>query len=205
MKILLWVMLMSTIIGCASPCVDDYQGTSPVINLQTFFQGDLVAYGIVRNRSGKVTRHFQAALSGHWQQGADGTMVGILDETFWFNDGEEQQRVWRLTPNGPDRYIGTAGDVNDTAKITVKGQAMNVLYQLVIPWNDSKVALNVDDWMYAVTPNVVINETRMTKWGFQVGKVTLVIMKAGVSDDIPALLNKVLVTTDAGLRSIASH
>jgi hypothetical protein len=35
----------------------------------------------------------------------------------------------------------------------------------------------MDDWMYLITPDTLINETSMTKWGFNVGEIVLVIQK----------------------------
>ncbi len=181
-----FILMFSMIfISCSSITVDDYEGRSPELRLEGFFDGNLVAYGIVRDRSGKVIRYFKAALKGEWKNG-----VGALDEVFWFNDGERETRLWKMEPDKQGGYIGSAGDVEDTAQISVKGNAINLKYKLRIPYKGKDIVVSMNDWMYQVAPGVVINETVLTKWGFEVGKVTLVIMKQDIINDIPELVDQ---------------
>jgi hypothetical protein len=179
------IMISSILIACSSTNIDEYRDRSPVLELESFFSGDLVAYGIVRNRSGKVIRYFNAALKGSWENG-----VGTLDEVFWFNNGERQTRLWTMTPNGKGDYIGTAGDVEGEALIQARGNAVRLNYTLRLPYKNREIKVSMDDWMYQVSPGVVMNETLMTKWGFTVGKVTLVIMKSEIVNDIPELVKQ---------------
>ena len=63
--------------------------------IQTAIQhitGDVKAWGILQNRSGKVTRQFSAVLNGKW----DGKQL-VLDEKFNWSDGEIQTRQWQIT------------------------------------------------------------------------------------------------------------
>ena len=178
-------IVLSFFISCARIDIDEYQGREPKVTLEGFFSGDLVAYGIVRNRSGKVIRHFQAALKGNWQNG-----TGLVDEVFWFDDGERQTRLWKMVKQNNGSYLGTANDVEGEALIQVEGNAIRLNYRLIVPYKDKEVVLSMDDWMYQVAPGVVMNETSMSKWGFGVGKVTLVIMKSEVIQQIPALIDR---------------
>ena len=61
------------------------------------------AWGILQNRSGKVTRQFSANLNGNW----DGKQL-ILDEKFNWSDGEIQNRQWQITKIDDHNYEGTA-------------------------------------------------------------------------------------------------
>ena len=74
--------------------------------------------------------------------------------------------------------------------IKVRGNAVNLAYTLTVPYKETEVTLSMDDWMYPIAPGVIMNETLMTKWGFTVGKVTLVIMQADVVNDIPRLIQR---------------
>ncbi len=59
---------------------------------------------MVQDRSGKQLRRFHVAI--------DGDVVGdtlTLHERFVYDDGEKQQRVWRIRRTGDNRYQGTAG------------------------------------------------------------------------------------------------
>ena len=45
-----WVGLgLSLLAGCAGPQVDEYRDEKPVLDLATYFNGTLDAWGIVRN------------------------------------------------------------------------------------------------------------------------------------------------------------
>ena len=171
----LWLIIAATIAllttACSSVSIEDYKDSKPAINIKEFFTGDLLAYGMVRDRSGKVTRHFKANLQGSWDKG-----VGTLDEVFLFNDGERQTRVWTMTPDGEGNYIGTAGDVEGQAFIQSQGQAIRLQYKLRLPYKGKEITVSMDDWMYQIEPGMIINETVMTKWGFQVATITLVII-----------------------------
>ena len=174
-----FVLFLISSISCSPVTIESYGNAKPTLMVEEFFEGNLVAYGVVRNRSGKVTRQFEALLKGSWEDGE-----GKLEEVFWFTDGEKQTRTWLLTPNEMG-YTGTASDVEGEANISMRGNAMRLNYRLIVPYNDSEIVLSMDDWMYQVIPGVVINETKMMKFGFRVGLVTLVIMKESVAETIP--------------------
>ena len=98
--------------GCASaPVPADYAAEKPVLDLKTYFNGELTAHGIFTDRSGKVVRRFTVAMTGTWQ-GAEGT----LDERFTYSDGTTERRVWRLTDLGNGRWKGRAALNWTTAK-----------------------------------------------------------------------------------------
>lgn len=172
-KILLSIMFVLPILsGCSQVSIESYEGTSPALDLKTFFDGDLMAYGILQDRSGKVTRKFTASIEASWS-GEQGTLV----EHFVFDDGEEQDRTWTLNHLGDNRYTGTAGDVIGTANGKIAGSAFNWTYQLDVPWGDGSIVLNLDDWLYLVEENHLINRTQLRKFGFRVAELTLVIEK----------------------------
>ena len=119
-----------------------------------------------------MIRHFQADIIGCWENG-----VGTLDEDFVFDDGEEQTRIWTLTPDGDQTYIGTAGVVGN-GEARWAGNAMYLDYTLRIELDDgASIDVRIDDRMYRVSENVVINESKMRKFGFGVGEILLTIIK----------------------------
>ncbi|WP_246125089.1 DUF3833 domain-containing protein [Exilibacterium tricleocarpae] len=161
---------MVLLVGCSGVSINDYRSNQPALVLEEFFDGNLSAHGVVKNRSGKVIRYFNADIKASWENG-----VGTLDEDFLFDDGEKQRRVWTLRPAGEGRYIGTAGDVVGEGRGTVVGNAMFLDYVLRIPYGDGTLDIRVDDRMYLVSPNVLINESSLRKFGFEVGRLLLVI------------------------------
>lgn len=158
--------------GCGSIPVQDYAATTPALDLRRFFNGELRAYGMLQDRSGKMTRRFTATISGSWN-GDTGTLV----EHFVFDDGEEQDRTWTLQHLGNGRYSGTAGDVVGTANGATGGSVFSWRYQLNVPWRDGSIVVNLDDWLYLIDEGHLLNRTTLRKFGFRVGELTLVIEK----------------------------
>lgn len=167
---LMAILLLLT--ACSSPSLQDYAANKPIIDVQNFFSGKLTAHGIVKNRSGKVIRYFNADLVGTWENG-----VGRLQEDFFFDDGEVEQRTWVLTPHEEEGYIATANDVTGSGHLKTSGNALFMEYVLQIPYKGDLLDIHVDDRMYLVKDNVLMNESLLTKFGFHVGSVSLVILK----------------------------
>lgn len=156
--------------GC-SASVSAYKNETPALALDQFFDGRLVAYGIVQNYSGKVTRRFRADIVASWNGN-----TGILDEQFRFIDGELQSRCWTIIKQG-DRYRGTADDVVGEALGEVHGNTLNWRYRLQIDVNGKVWDVYLDDWLYLVDSDNLINRTKIKKYGLPVGELTLHIRK----------------------------
>lgn len=170
-KLLLISGLLLMLSSCSTHSIDDYASNPLRLDLQHFFNGQLTAHGVLKNRSGEVTRYFNATINAYWKDG-----VGTLEEKFIFDDGEIQYRTWTLTPSA-DGYAATAGDVIGTGKALVRGNAMQLNYVLEINYKGSPLQLQVDDWMWQVDNKVLLNESTLRKWGFKVGSIQLVIIK----------------------------
>ena len=94
---LLCAAFLITLNGCSAVPIEEYAENSPALVAEIFFSGELIASGIVKDRSGRVIRYFNATIDASWVDG-----VGTLDERFLCDDGEQQTRVWTLqrTANG---------------------------------------------------------------------------------------------------------
>jgi hypothetical protein len=172
LRLLLFVLALTGVTACSTVTVEDYAGNRPVLDPHTFFDGRLSAHGVIKDRGGRVIRRFTADIKAYWRDG-----VGTLEEDFVFDDGERDRRVWTLTPAGNGRYVGTAGDVVGEGALRVAGNSMFLDYVLRIPRGDGTLDLRIDDRMYLVSPDVLINESRMIKFGLTVGEILLVIRR----------------------------
>jgi hypothetical protein len=160
--------------ACSSVTVGEYAGNKPTMVVEEFFNGSLSAHGIVKNRNQEVIRYFSASIDASWNDG-----VGTLDEVFTFDDGEVQRRIWTLVKDDTGKFVGSANDVVGTSTLEVAGNSLFLDYVLRIPYGDGTLDLHIDDRMYLVSERVLINESIMSKWGFNVGQITLVIEKNG--------------------------
>jgi hypothetical protein len=170
-KILI-LYLATTLGACSATDLHQYADNTPVFSPPDFFNGHLTAHGVIKNRSGDVTRYFTATIDASWNQG-----IGTLAERFEFNDGEIQFRTWTLTPNKSGGYNATAGDVIGTGLATTSGNAMQLDYVLEIDYRGKKMNIDVEDWMWRVDETTVINHSILRKWGFKVGSIQLAIIK----------------------------
>ncbi|MFP4640192.1 MAG: DUF3833 domain-containing protein [Guyparkeria sp.] len=159
--------------GCSSMKLDQFQGTTPAFDLTGYFAGKTWAHGIFEGRGGEIKRQFRVEIDGHWE-GEE----FVLDEDFVYDDGETDQRTWRITPAGEGEYVGRAGDIVGTAEGREVGQALNWHYVLRLPYNDSTIDVTFDDWMIRRSENVVINRATVSKFGIRVGEVTLFFTKS---------------------------
>ena len=167
-----WVALAATLLaGCASVQVSDYGQEKPKFDLQQYFNGRVIAHGIVQDRSGKVIRRITVDIKGTWVGD-----TGILDEDFTYADGKKERRVWTIKKNG-DRYIGTAADVVGEAVGSASGNALNWKYVLALPVDDKIYNVDFDDWMWQIDDKVMINRAVFSKFGFKLGEVLISFTK----------------------------
>ncbi len=154
--------------GCASPTPADYASQGPQLDLRQYFNGKLLAHGLVTDRSGKVLQRFTVALTGTWVGD-----TGTLDERFTYADGRQETRVWTIQRGADGRYIGTAADVLGQAQGQAAGNALNWRYTLLLPIDGRTWEVQFDDWMFLVDDKVMLNRAVMSKFGIRVGEVLL--------------------------------
>ena len=174
-RTLLWSGVATTTLGltgCATPTIEDYAGQKPELDLRTYFNGVIDAWGIFTDRNGKVVKRFTVEMKCHWNKD-----IGTLDEDFSYSDGTQEKRIWTLTDLGHGQFTGTAGDVVGTAQGQAKGNAFNWGYTLALPVDGRILNVQMDDWMYLMNERVMLNKARMTKLGIHLGDVTLSFTK----------------------------
>lgn len=158
--------------GCASVEPSTYAAEKPVLDLKTYFNGTIDAWGMFQDRSGKVVKRFTVLMKCSWQGNQ-----GVLDEDFSYSDGTKEKRIWRLTETAPGSYIGKADDVVGQAIGQAAGNALNWRYVLALPVDGKVYNVDFDDWMYLIDEKVMINRAVMSKFGFKLGEVLLSFTK----------------------------
>ena len=159
--------------GCgATMQPSDYASEQPALDLKTYFNGTIDAWGMFQDRSGKVVKRFTVVMHCSWEGD-----TGTLDEDFTYSDGSKQKRVWTLKKLGPNRYRGTAADVVGEALGEVGGNTLNWKYVLALDVDGKTYHVNFDDWMYQMDDNVMLNRAVMSKFGIRLGEVTLSFRK----------------------------
>ena len=150
----------------------DFKGTVPKIKIEEYFNGQVKAWGILQNRSGKVTRQFKADMFGKFENS-----ILTLEEDFYWTDGEKQKRTWKIQKIDENNYNGSAPDVVGNAKGFQYGSAFKFEYDLLIPFKSNNIKVSFDDWIFKQDEKVAINRATLTKFGFKVGELTVFFLK----------------------------
>ena len=174
MKIIFTLLITVLLTNCSGNNMKpiDFKDKKPRLIIEDYLSGDVKAWGILQNRSGKVTRQFSAILNGKW----DGSKL-ILDEVFNWSDGEKQTRQWTMKKMDDHHYEATASDVVGTAKGYSYGPTFKLEYVLLVPVKGKEMKITFDDWIFKQDDKIAINRATMTKFGIKVAELTVFFQK----------------------------
>lgn len=158
--------------GCGGVQVSQYSQQTPKLDLREYFTGRVLADGIFQKRSGEVVKRMHVVIDGR----SEGDLL-ILNEAFTYSDGKQETRIWTLRPDGPNRWKGTAADVDGEAFGEVSGNAFHWNYVLNLPVDGTTYKVRFDDWMYLLDDKTLANRSYMSKLGVELGQVTLFFRK----------------------------
>jgi hypothetical protein len=166
-KYLFLALTAPFVLSCSSS-LDDYDKTTPEFDLPEYFNGEVTAWGIVQDYSKKLTRRFCVDIVGTWQGNQ-----GQLHETFYYNNGEQQVRIWELQIAEDGSVTGGAADVIGQANGGSQGTAFNWHYTLRVPVDGTEYDFFVDDWMFMMNKNRMMNRSYMKKFGVTVAEISI--------------------------------
>ena len=172
MKNIVSVAFCGLLASCASQDVRQYQGVQPQLDLLKYFVGTTDAWGMFQKRNGDVVKRFHVEITGSQSNGAL-----ILDEHFSYDDGTKQERIWTLTRQADGHWLGRAPDVKGVSTGTVVGNALHWQYTLLLPVDGKSYEMQFDDWMYLIDEHAMLNRSSMSKFGVELGQVTLFFKK----------------------------
>ncbi|MDQ0121199.1 hypothetical protein J2W17_000136 [Pseudomonas lini] len=176
MRQILVLLVSLLLVSCNNVGVEHYARERPALDLVAFFSRPVKAWGMFQNRSGEVVKRFHVQIESR----VEGQQL-ILDERFLYSDGTRQRRVWTLEPAGTGRWRGRADDVVGEARGEVAGNALRWRYRLDLPVDGRHWEVDLDDWMYLMDEDTMINRSSMSKLGVEVGEVTLFFRRQPLS------------------------
>lgn len=162
--------------------VEDFKDGEPRLLLEEYFEGNTRAWGLFEDRFGNVQRQFIVDIEGSW----DGSTL-TLDEDFVYNDGETENRVWKITKNGDNSYSGSTQQSIGEAFGTSSGNAFHWQYDFNLKVGESTWKVHFNDWMFLQADDVLINKATVTRWGIKLGTVFLSFRKLENEDGIRPL------------------
>ncbi|MDN3577316.1 DUF3833 domain-containing protein [Chitinimonas viridis] len=172
MKRLLVMLIACFLLGCAGVDVNHYARQGPTLDLPSYFNGTIDAWGVFQKRNGEVARRFKVEMRCSWVGD-----TGTLDERFVYDDGETQRRVWTLTRQADGSWQGRADDVLGVAVGRVAGNALHWRYTIKLPVDGTVYEVAFDDWMWLLDEQTMFNRSTMSKFGVNLGEVSLFFRK----------------------------
>jgi Protein of unknown function (DUF3833) len=139
-------------------------------DLTRFFDGRTRAHGIFEDRFGQVRRRFDGEFNGRWSGD-----VFLLDETFTFDDGEVENRVWRLTRAINGSFTATTPDCVGMAVCEAFPGFTRMRYGFNLKMKRRVLPVFLDDRMIRLDETRVINRSSISKWGILLGELTIVL------------------------------
>ena len=155
------------------PSFDDPSLSDRKLNLEEFFDGELVAYGQFQDVLGTVRRSFVVTIDGDW----DGERLRLVED-FVYEDGSTEQRIWTLTKTGPDSWVGTAPGVIGQATGQEQDNRFNWVYTIDLPipsatGETETLRVSFDDWMWLLSDDRLLNLAYVRRFGLDIGTVTI--------------------------------
>lgn len=144
-----------------------FNGREPRLRLEDYFVGQTRAAGIFQDRFGKVRRQFQLEAEGTF----DGETLTLVED-FTYDDGQTEQRIWRLRPTGEHGYLARTADVVGAAHGAAHGNAFHLDYRIALDLGARRMTVRFDDWMFLQPDGTLINRASVTKFGILLGQVT---------------------------------
>lgn len=156
--------------------IEDYSAADagPEMDIVDFFSGEVRAWGMVQDYTGKVTRRVIGEFTGERR---DNQVV--LNEILRFDDGEVTERKWTFTRQEGGHYTAKTPDPSllSEASGTQSSFAFNWRYRFLVPVGDDEIELDFDDWIFRIDEATAVNRIKLKKFGLTVGEMVLFYQK----------------------------
>ena len=93
--------------------------------------------------------------------------------TFTYDDGHRDVRTWRLRPTGDQTFIGRCKDCVGELTGRFAGGTIEMSYVFALKVGGRVVPVRLLDRLYRLTTRHVMNRTRISKWGFKLGELSV--------------------------------
>ena len=175
--IFIFILFLS---ACGKMEMKQFENNTPKLDLFSFFEGKTIDYGIFEDRFGNLKRQFRVNITGKIE---NNTLT--LDEDFLYDDGEQANRIWKIkkiTDKNKIIYQGQADDIEGRASGSISGNTLNWSYDIYLNIKGSNIKVHFNDWIYKQSEDLAINRAYVSKFGINIGSVTLVFLRGKTAD-----------------------
>lgn len=145
---------------------------SGALRIEQFLLGPAYGEGVFQDFTGRIRRRFAIQFRGAMEN-----EVLVLSEDFVFDDGETDRRVWRIAPASADAYSATADDMIGEAHGGVRDGVLRWSYLFSLKLGARRLRVRFHDAFFLVAEDALLNVARVTKFGLEIGRTTILIRK----------------------------
>ena len=142
------------------------------LDIFDYFKGKTFAWGIFEDRFGNLRKKFYVNILGNINN-----KILMLDERFYYSNGDKDRRIWNINKICNYNYEGTADDINGIAKGISSGNIFYWKYKMKIKINNKHLNVCFSDKMFLLNKNVLINKAIVSKFGLKIGELSLFFKK----------------------------
>ena len=154
--------------GCRTMQPESFAGAEPRFEPEKFFEGPTRSWGVIESRSGRPKSRFRTEMMGR-REGSD----LVVTQDFTFEDGHQQQRVWRVRRIDDHRYDATANDVVGVSHGLAYGNTFHWEYTVALRPGNPLADVRFKLWMYLQADGeTMINKVTISKLGVIVARTT---------------------------------
>jgi len=155
--------------GCSSLKPRDFAGSTSAFEPDEYFTGRVRSWGVLENRRGEPKSRFTTESIGTREAGGDTLII----QTFKYEDGRTQQRIWHVHRLDGHRYEATANDVVGKARGEAYGNAFRWEYTIALKPGNPFSHVHLTQWMYLPEgTQSLFTRAVVTKFGFTLGEVS---------------------------------
>lgn len=146
---------------------------SGAFDLPSHLEGELAVEGKFTPRFGNKVRRFSGRATGTWHQ-AD----FVLDEVLKFDDGQSEERTWRLTFDEDGNFTSTCVDVvgYGVGRHTLEGCTHTYLFTL--PVGRNALTVRIRELFARGDEGALLCQAKLSKWGLPVGELCMEFRRA---------------------------
>lgn len=137
----------------------DYLDKGARIDIKKFFDGKIEGFAIVQDGKGEISDTSVISVEASWDENK-----GVIKQNYKYANGDRDSRTWLITlDNGGETFSAIGHDVASPAKGRKIGNAMQMVYSLLLPGNikGQKETVKFEDKYYLTDENsaIVISES----------------------------------------------
>ena len=157
-------------LGFPAQVPSEYKDGMPAFDIRQTLNGPMACEGVIFGPTGRVSSRFVAEFHATWNGD-----TGRMAERFRYDNGDTQDREWRLTVDAGGNIRAEADDLVGTGRGRQAGSSVMLNYRIRLPEGSGGHVLDAIDWMYLTENGTIINRSQFRKFGIKVAELVATI------------------------------